>query len=81
MLKKKDRRALLAAMRKAAEKRVAGVTGKQRRRYYDHAAQLVACVAALDPGPATDRWVSGIRSAYRRYPAFQRELQANLPTK
>ena len=33
---------MLAAMRKAAEKRVEGVTKKKRRRHYDHAAQLVA---------------------------------------
>ena len=72
------RSTMLAAMRRAAEKRVEGVTKKQRRRYYDHAAQLVAACAVLDPSPAGGQWVAALRSRYRRYPALQRELDANL---
>jgi len=72
------RSAMLAAMRKAAEKRVEGVTKKKRRRYYDHAAQLVATCAALDPTPAGGRWVAGLRSRYSRYPALQGEFNEHL---
>ncbi len=72
------RAAMLRAMRKAAEKRVAGVTGEKRRRRYPHAAQLVADCAAADPTPDTARWVASIRDEYRRYPALQRELGRHL---
>ena len=40
------RAVVLKAMRRAAKKRVAGVTEHKRRRYYGHAAQLVAACAA-----------------------------------
>ena len=66
------------AMRKAAEKRVAGVIENKRRRHYDHAAKLVATCAALDSSPETVSWVAGVRDEYRRYPAFQRELASHL---
>jgi hypothetical protein len=66
------------AMRRAAENRVAGVTENKRRRHYGHAAQLVAACAALDPSSETDDWVAGVRAAYRRYPALQRELDDHL---
>ncbi len=68
------RRAILGAMREAAEQRVAGVTGEKRRRYYRHAAELVLACAALDSTPETAKWIAGIRHAYRRFPAFQAEL-------
>jgi hypothetical protein len=72
----RGRAAVLRAMRKAAEKRVAGVIENQRRRFYGHAAQLVATCAALDLSSETTDWVIDIREKYRRYPAFQRELAA-----
>jgi hypothetical protein len=69
-----SRTAMLMAMRKAAEKRVAGVTENKRRGHYGHAAELVLGCAALDPSAAGARWLAGVRDTYRRYPAFQREL-------
>jgi len=69
-----DRAAALAAMRTAAARRVAGVTGEKRRRHYRHAAELVAACAALDPSPEAARWVAELRAAYRRFPALQRAL-------
>ncbi|MHC4956677.1 MAG: hypothetical protein ACYTGZ_22795 [Planctomycetota bacterium] len=72
------RSALLGAMRKAAENRVAGVTGKQRRNYYGHAASLVAACAGLDASPQMTKWVTRVRERFRRYPAFQRELASHL---
>jgi hypothetical protein len=74
------RSAMLAAMRRAAEKRVKGVTKKKRRRYYDHAAQLVAACATLDPTPQGGRWVAGLRSRYSRYPALQGKFDELLGT-
>jgi len=74
----KARTAMLRGLRKAAEKRVAGVTKKQRRRYYAHAAELVAICVALDPGPKAANWVAGIRETYSRYPAMQREFDDHL---
>ncbi len=73
-----DRDAVLLAMRKAAEKRLTGVTENKRRRYYAHAAQLVATCADVDQTPDTSQWVAGIRDEYRRYPALQRELNSHL---
>ena len=67
------RTAVLKAMRKAAEKRLAGVIENKRRRHYGHAAQLVAACAALDSNEAS-RWVAGIRAEYSRFSALQREL-------
>ena len=78
MLADEARAALLGAMRKAAEKRVAGVTGKQRRNYYGHAASLVAACASLDTSPQMTKWVIRVRERFRRYPAFQRELASHL---
>ncbi len=69
---------VLKSMRKAAEKRVAGVTKNKRRRYYGHAAQLVAACAACDPTPRTDKWVAGIQAKYSRYPALRGELKEHL---
>ena len=78
MLADEARATLLGAMRKAAEKRAAGVTGKQRRNYYGHAASLVAACASLDTSPQMTRWVARVRERFRRYPAFQRELASHL---
>ena len=74
----KARRAVIEAMRTAAEKRVAGVTEHKRRRYYGHAAELVAACAAADPSPESTRWVAEIRAEYRRYPALRREFDKHL---
>ncbi len=46
---------MLRAMRRAAEKRLAGVTSKTRRRYYGHAAHLVAICEAFDPAASSER--------------------------
>jgi hypothetical protein len=70
--------AVLQAMRRAAEKRLDGVTENKRRRHYGHAAELVAVCHALDPTSNTSRWVAEIRATYRRYPALQRELNRCL---
>jgi hypothetical protein len=64
------------AMRKAAEKRIAGVTEKKRRRYYGHAASLALVCAQLDRTADGMQWFADIRDEYRRYPALQRELGA-----
>jgi hypothetical protein len=74
----RSRSALIAAMRKAAEKRVAGVTENMRRRHYDHAAQLVAACVTADRGAETAGWVAGIRTEYRRYPALKSALDRHL---
>jgi len=68
------RSAVLAAMRKAAEKRLAGVTGQKRRRHYGHAAQLVAVCVACDESPEAARWLSTLRTEHRRFPALRAEL-------
>ncbi len=72
------RAAMLKSMRKACEKRAAGIIGNKYRRHYGHVAQLVATCAGLDAAPVTARWVARIREKYRRYPAFQRELHDHL---
>lgn len=68
-----DRAAMLNAMRKAAEKRIAGVTENKRRRHYAHAATLAMTCMRIDPG-GSSAWMAKIRSDYRRYPALQHEL-------
>ena len=70
----KARAAVLAGMRKAAERRVAGVAEKKRRRYYGHAAELVAACLSCDRSPEALRWVASIRTEYRRFPALRAEL-------
>jgi hypothetical protein len=72
------RAAVLAAMRKAAERRVAGVTEQKRRRHYGHAAQLVAECLACDRSPETARWTATVRQEYRRFPALRAELEERL---
>jgi tetratricopeptide (TPR) repeat protein len=74
----KVRQILIESMRKAAELRVQGVTGNQRRRHYGHAASLVGICVANDQSPATDRWATRLRDEYRRYPAFRAELDRYL---
>lgn len=69
---------MLAAMRKAAEKRVAEVTGQKRRRQYGHAASLVAACVACDGSPEAARWAAGLREQYRRFSAFRAELDRRL---
>jgi hypothetical protein len=72
------RRAAFAAMREAAEKRVAGVTGEKRRRHYSHAASLVAACVACDRSAETARWSAALREAHRRFPALRAELDRHL---
>lgn len=70
----KVRAAVLVAMRQSAEKRIAGVTGKQRRRHYAHAASLALACRRIDGSAGTAKWFADIQAEYRRYPALQREL-------
>jgi hypothetical protein len=72
------RPAVLAAMREAAERRVAGVTEQKRRRHYGHAAELVAACLACDRSPEAARWATTIRQTYRRFPALRAELEERL---
>lgn len=72
------RKVMLDGMRGAAEGRVAGVTGKQRRGHYGHAARLVAVCVALDPSPDAEQWMMRIKDEYRRYPAFRAQLDQHL---
>lgn len=74
----KAREVLLTAMRQAAERRVAGVTGQKRRRQYGHAASLVASCGACDGSGDTGRWARALREKYRRFPAFCAELDQRL---
>ena len=64
----------MSLLKKAAERRLDGLTREQKRRHYGHAAELVAAVVASDPSPATAGWAASIREAYRRYPALCRAL-------
>jgi hypothetical protein len=75
---RRARAAVLAAMRKAAERRVAGVTEQKRRRHYGHAAELVAACLTCDPSPEAARWVASVRQTYRRFPALRAELEERL---
>jgi len=71
----KNRVAVLKAMRAAAEKRIEGVIENKRRRHYGHAASLAVACVAIDPSRATKTWLDMLGKKYRRYPAFQRELE------
>ncbi|MCU0690067.1 MAG: hypothetical protein MUF54_01570 [Polyangiaceae bacterium] len=64
----------LAAMRKAAENRIAGVTEQKRRRYYGHAAELVATCIACDATGETARWAAALKAKHNRFPALRSEL-------
>ena len=72
------RSALVAAIRKAAERRLAGVTEQKRRRHYGHAADLVAACVECDPSTATARWVAALRAEHQRFPALRAELDRAL---
>jgi hypothetical protein len=72
------RRVVLAAMRKAAESRAAGVTGRKRRGHYEHAAQLIAACVLCDRSTDTAGWLAGLRAQYRRFPALRSELDRAL---
>ena len=74
----KERRAVIQALRSAAESRIVGVTEMRRRKYYRHAAQLVADCVAIDPSRETSSWAEEIRADYRRFSALQRELKSYL---
>jgi hypothetical protein len=68
------RAAVMKAMRKAAEKRIAGVTEHKRRRHYGHAASLALACAEIDGSAETASWLVALVDEYRRYPALQRAL-------
>ncbi|MCC6765375.1 MAG: hypothetical protein IT293_12005 [Deltaproteobacteria bacterium] len=74
----KLRKVVLAAMRQAAEKRIAGVTEEKRRRHYGHAASLVAACVAADRSQESARWAATIRAEYRRFPALRAELDRGV---
>lgn len=69
---------VLAAMRQAAERRLAGVTAQKRRRHYGHAAELVATCLACDRSPEAMGWIAAIQQDYRRFPALRAELDAAM---
>lgn len=70
-----SRRAVLAAMKTAAESRIAGVTEQKRRRHYGHAAELVATCVACDKTDETRCWAAALQAEYRRFPALRDELE------
>ncbi len=72
------RGAALAAMRRAAERRLAGVTAQKRRRHYGHAAQLVAACLACDRSPEAAAWAASITAEYRRFSALRAEIDRRL---
>jgi len=69
---------LLSAMQRAAEKRIAGVVKRKRRRHYDHAALLAKACVVVGDTDKSEVWMEGLRVTYRRYPALQRELRSGL---
>jgi len=70
------RSTMILAMRTAAEKRVEGVTGNKRRRYYGHAASLAVLCAAVEGSAEGKAWLRELMDEYRRYPALKREFAA-----
>lgn len=76
-----SRRAVLAAMKQAAESRVAGVTEQKRRKHYGHAAELVATCVAYDQTGETTRWAAALQAEYRRFPALRDELDRAFRTR
>lgn len=72
------RSAVITAMRKAAESRLAGVTEQKRRRHYGHAAELVGACISCDPSTETARWVAALRAEHKRFPALRAELDRAL---
>jgi hypothetical protein len=76
-----DRDAMLVAMRVATEKRVDGILGHSRRRYYGHAAMLAASCLALAPTNRREdvsAWMADLRRTYKRRHAFREELRRVL---
>jgi hypothetical protein len=77
-LAERDLQSMVDAMRVAAERRVEGILGNSRRRYYGHTAMLVAsCVALAPAGSDKDlsAWVMGLRHTHSRHHAFKEELR------
>jgi len=72
------RNAVMAAMRKAAENRLAGVTEEKRRRHYGEAAVLVGACVSSDASQDTARWAASLRTEYKRFPALRAELDRVL---
>ncbi|MDP3273891.1 MAG: hypothetical protein Q8Q09_01765 [Deltaproteobacteria bacterium] len=72
------RATVLAAMKQAAQRRVAGVTEQKRRSQYGHAAELVATCVASDKTGETTRWAVGLEAEYKRFPSLRRELEQAL---
>ena len=74
---------ILEAMRAAATKRVDGILGNKRRRYYGHAATLVACCLELAPAAGRQKviadWVHDLRARYARFSAFQKSSRTRWP--
>jgi tetratricopeptide (TPR) repeat protein len=73
-----SRTAVLSAMKRAAERRVAGVTEQKRRKHYDHAAELVATCVACDKTGDTARWAAALKAEYNRFPALRAEIARAL---
>jgi len=73
---------MLEGMQNAATRRTEGVIANKRRRHYSHAAILIACCFELAPivgwKEAVSEWVAELRREYKRFPAFQRELEDAL---
>ena len=75
---------MLEGMQCAATRRTEGVLVNKRRRHYGHAAMIIACCLELasivGQKEAMSEWVTELRRAYKRLPAFQRELEDALAT-
>ena len=73
---------MLEGMQSAATRRTEGVVANKRRRHYGHAATLIACCLELasivGQKEAASEWVAELRREYKRFPAFQRELEDAL---
>ena len=85
---------MLESMQCAATRRTEGVLVNKRRRHYGHAAMLIACclelasivgqkeavsaMSAVSAVSAVSEWVAELRREYKRFPAFQRELEDAL---
>lgn len=70
-----SRSAVLAAMKQAAERRIAGVTDQKRRGHYAHAAQLVGDCVGCDKTDETTRWAAALTAEYKRLPALRDALE------
>jgi TRAP-type C4-dicarboxylate transport system substrate-binding protein len=73
-----SRKAVLDAMKRAAERRVAGVTEQKRRRHYAHAAELVATCVACDKTSNMTRWAAALQAEYKRFHALHDEVARAL---